>query len=117
MNFEEFHTFCLAKKGVEEFFPFDQKTIVYKVGGKIFALADTEQFSSINLKCNPEKALELRETFSAVIPGYHMNKKHWNTVYVNSDVSDLLLRELINESYQLVFQSLTKKLQHEIALG
>ena len=117
MNFEEFHTFCLAKKGVEEFFPFDQKTIVYKVGGKIFALADTELFRSINLKCEPEKALELRETFSAIIPGYHMNKKHWNTVQLNADVSDVLIRELIDHSYQLVFQSLPKKLRYEITLG
>lgn len=117
MNFEEFHTFCLAKKGVQEFFPFDFKTIVYKVGGKIFALANSEDFTSINLKCEPEKALELRETFASVNPGYHMNKKHWNTVHLNSDVTDLLLYELINDSYQLVFESLSKKLQHEIALG
>ncbi len=117
MNIEEFYTFCLSKKGVVEIFPFDRKTLVFKVGGKMFSLADVDGFYSINLKCSPEQAIEYRERFSAVEPGYHMNKKHWNTVYLNNDVDDVLLKKMIDESYDLVFNSLSKKLQHEIAMG
>ena len=117
MNIEEFYTFCLEKKGVEETFPFDQKTLVFKVGGKMFSLADVEDFTSINLKCNPEKAVDYRERFSAVKPGYHMNKKHWNTVYLHDDVDDVMLKSMIDESYDLVFKSLSKKLQNEIEMG
>lgn len=117
MTFEEFYTLCITKKGTEAFFPFDQKTIVFKVGGKIFCLADTEDFTSINLKCDPEKAIDYRERFSGVIPGYHMNKKHWNTVSLFGDVDDVLLKRMIDESYNLIFNSLSKKVQHEIEMG
>jgi predicted DNA-binding protein (MmcQ/YjbR family) len=117
MNIEEFYTYCLQKKGVTEHFPFDQQTLAFKAGGKIFALTDVISFNSINLKCNPEKAIELRERFLAIQPGFHMNKKHWNTVILNEDVDDQLLKELIDHSYFLVFQSLPKKIRDEVALG
>jgi predicted DNA-binding protein (MmcQ/YjbR family) len=117
MNIEEFYTYCLQKKGVTEHFPFDQQTLAFKVVGKIFALTDVISFNSINLKCNPEKAIELRERFLAIQPGFHMNKKHWNTIILNEDVDDQLLKELIDHSYFLVFQSLPKKIRDEVALG
>lgn len=88
-----------------------------KVGGKMFALTDVHDFTSINLKCNPEKAIELREQFAGISPGYHMNKKHWITVRLNEDVSDTLLQELISESYTLVYDSLPKKVKHELEMG
>jgi len=117
MTFDFFCNYCLAKKSVVEAFPFNEVTLVFKVGGKMFALADVIEFSSINLKCNPEKAVELRERFMAVQPGYHMSKKHWNTVELLSDVDDKLLMELIDDSYQLVVESLPKKIKYEIEVG
>lgn len=111
MNIEDYRTFCLSFQYVTEEFPFDSKTLVFKVHGKIFALMNVDDFRSINLKCNPEKAIDLRETYQAVRPGYHMNKKHWNTITLFSDVSDELLLELTEHSYDLVFQSLPKKLR------
>lgn len=117
MHIESFREFCLALKGVTEGFPFDQKTIVFKVGGKMFALADIETFDSFNVKCDPELAIELRERFQAVKPGYHMNKTHWNTVYVDRDLADNELFQQIEHSYQLILASLPKKTQHEIQGG
>jgi predicted DNA-binding protein (MmcQ/YjbR family) len=117
MNIEEFYAYCLQKKGVSEHFPFDEQTLVFKVGTKIFALTDVTSFRSINLKCNPEKAIELREEYAAVQPGYHMNKKHWNTIILFSDLDDQLIKELIDHSYNLVLNSLPKKMRDEIALG
>lgn len=114
MNIESFRDYCLAKPGVTEGFPFDNKTLVFKVMGKMFALTDVDEFKSVNLKCDPEYAIELRETFQAVNPGYHMSKKHWNTVTNNSDVPDKLLQEMIDQSYDLVVKSLTKKLRDEL---
>ncbi len=118
MNIQQLYEFCLSKKGVTEHFPFDEDTLVFKVGGKMFALTSLSNWekekASINLKCNPEKAVELRATYEAVNPGYHMSKVHWNTIDFNSDVNDKLICELINHSYHLVFKSLTKKLQSEI---
>jgi len=111
---EDIRTYCISKKGVEETFPFDQSTLVFKVMGKMFALCDVDNFESINLKCDPERAIELRETYQGVLPGWHMNKTHWNTVKVNVDVPQKLLLELIDLSYALVVSSLTKKLQHEL---
>ncbi len=104
-------------KGTEETFPFDQQTLVFKVGGKMYALADVEQFASVNLKCDPEKAIDLRERYAGILPGWHMNKTHWNTVQLNNDVDDVLLRELIQHSYELIFAALPKKVRDEIALG
>jgi predicted DNA-binding protein (MmcQ/YjbR family) len=117
MNFEEFREYCLGKPFVSEGFPFDQQTLVLKVAGKMFALSNVDEFNSINLKCDPEKAIELRETFAGIQPGYHMNKKHWNTVSVNEDVSRSLIIELIDHSYDLVFNSLPKKTRDELTLG
>ena len=116
MNIEEYRDYCMAKKGVTEGFPFDQKTLVFKVMGKMFALTDVDGFVSINLKCDPERALDLREQFHAVQPGYHMSKKHWNTVTVNDDAPDKNIYEWIDDSYDLVVKSLTKKLKEELKL-
>ena len=114
MNIKEYREFCLSKPGVSEGFPFDNKTLVFKVMGKIFALTDVDEFVGINLKCDPEYALELREKYEGVIAGYHMSKKHWNTVSTSSDVSDKTLRHLINHSYELVVSKLTKKQKEEL---
>lgn len=103
----------MLKPGVSEGFPFDQRTLVFKVHGKMFALVDVDTFDSVNLKCDPEKAIEYREQYHAIQPGYHMNKKHWNTVLLNNDVSDRFLLELIDHSFELVYQSLPKKVRDE----
>lgn len=109
MNVEEFRAYCLNKKGVTEDFPFNETTLVFKVMGKLFALTDLELFASINLKCDPNMALELRERFMAVRPGYHMNKKHWNTIDIDGSISSSLLKELIDHSYELVVSKLSLK--------
>ncbi|MEI6823200.1 MAG: MmcQ/YjbR family DNA-binding protein [Bacteroidota bacterium] len=114
MNIEELREYCLAKKGVTESFPFDEATLVFKVSGKMFALTDLVDAFSVNLKCDPEKAIELREQYPCVIPGYHMNKQHWNTVVIDGSVNDKLLKEWIDQSYDLIVKSLTKKQQQEI---
>ncbi len=114
MNIEEFRNFCLSMKGVTEDFPFDQQALVFKVMGKMFALTDVDSFESINLKCKPEKAIELREHYPAVLPGYHMNKKHWNTVLTNGEIPDLLLKQWTRDSYDLVVAGLTKKLRQDL---
>jgi predicted DNA-binding protein (MmcQ/YjbR family) len=92
----------------EECFPFDENTLVFKVAGKMFALTDIVDAFSINIKCDPEKALELREHYDCVQPGYHMNKKHWNTIIIDGTVSDALLKEWIDHSYDLIVRSLSK---------
>ena len=119
MHIEQLRDFCIAKKGVTEHFPFDESTLVFKVMNKMFALVGLNNWEKgeqkINLKCDPEKALELRGEYEGVISGFHMNKKHWNTVFINtSDVSDNLVAELINHSYDLVVKGLTKKLKEEL---
>jgi predicted DNA-binding protein (MmcQ/YjbR family) len=114
MNIEEYRDYCLAKKGVTESFPFDKTTLVFKVMNKMFALTGIESFEFVNLKCTPEKAIELREEFNGVLPGYHMSKKHWNSVYPNKDVPDKLIYQLIDDSYYLIVSSLTKTLQKEL---
>ena len=118
MNLETYYEYCLSKKGVTEHFPFDEDTLVFKVGGKMFALSSLSQWekgqSSVNLKCDPERAEELRAEYDDIQPGFHMSKTHWNTIAVNESVSDALVKELIDHSYELVFKSLTKKLQSEI---
>jgi predicted DNA-binding protein (MmcQ/YjbR family) len=118
MNIENFYDYCLSKKGVTEHFPFDEDTLVFKVGGKMFALSSLSQWEkgepSVNLKCDPERALELRAQYEGIEPGYHMSKQHWNTVAVNSGVDGQLLKDLITHSYDLVLNSLSKKLQAEI---
>ena len=118
MNLETYYEYCLAKIGATEHFPFDEDTLVFKVGGKIFALSSLSQWEkgrpSMNLKCDPERAEELRAEYDDIRPGFHMSKKHWNTIAVNAAVPDSLIKELIDHSYELVFKSLTKKMQSEI---
>jgi predicted DNA-binding protein (MmcQ/YjbR family) len=116
MNIEEYRDHCLRKPGVTEGFPFDNKTIVFKVMNKMFALTGVEDFVSINLKCDPELAIELREEFHSINPGFHMNKKHWNTIETNGDVTDKKMFELTDLSYNLVVKGLTKKLKEELKL-
>ena len=114
MNIEELRTYCLKMKGVTESFPFGENTLVFKVMGKMYALSNLDGDLSINLKCEPEKAIELREHYPAVQPGYHMNKKHWNTIYIDGSVDDNLIRKWIENSYKLVVESLTGKLKNEL---
>ena len=106
MDIETYRNYCLGKKGVTEEFPFDENTLVYKVMGKMFALADIDTFESINLKCNPEKAIQLREAYEGVTPGYHMNKKHWNMVRTDRSIPDKLIYQWIDASYRLVVDKL-----------
>ena len=115
MNIESLREYCLNKPGVEETLPFGPDTLVYKVGGKMFLLTglDEEQLS-FNVKCDPEKAIELREEHSCVLPGYHMNKKHWNTIVVDGSVSTKQLKEWIDESYELVKESLPKNARDKL---
>lgn len=115
MNIEDFRLYCLAKPGVDESFPFGEDTLVFKVMGKVFALTglDSEAFA-VNLKCDPQRALELRESYPQVRPGYHMNKKHWNTVEFENGLDEALLLEMIDHSYELVVGKLPKKLQESL---
>lgn len=119
MNIEQLRDFCIHKKGVTEHFPFDDVTLVFKVMNKMFALSGLDRWErgdeSVNLKCDPEKSEELRGEYEGINPGFHMSKKHWNTITINtSDVSDDLVRELINHSYDLVVKGLTKKAKIEL---
>lgn len=111
MRLDEILEHCQKKKGVEETFPFDQNTLALKVFGKIFLLTDIVNPVSINLKCDPEKAMELREKYESVLPGYHMNKKHWNTVMLNGNFTKKELLEWIDHSYELIYNSLPAKLK------
>src|SRR4051812_11655256 len=116
MNIEEFREYCLSKPGVTEELPFGDNTLVFKVLGKIFALTSlTSEVFSVNLKCDPEKAIQLREAYANVKPGYHMNKQHWNTVHVNGSISRGELCEWINDSYSLVVAKLPKAQQLSLA--
>jgi predicted DNA-binding protein (MmcQ/YjbR family) len=116
MNVEALRTYCLAKPSATESFPFDDTTLVFKVGNKIFALLDTESRpTTMALKCDHERAVQLREEFDAVQPGYHMNKKHWNTITVDNSLKSRDLHDWIDHSYELVFQSLTKAVRAQLA--
>ena len=109
MNIEQIQKYSQKKKAVTEEFPFDEEALVFKVAGKIFLLASLESIPlQINLKCDPEKAIELREEFETVQPGYHMNKKHWNTIIIDGTVPTRNLFEWIDDSYSLVIVGLTK---------
>ena len=103
MNIETLREYCLLKQGAEETLPFGPDTLVYKVGGKVFLLTglDSEDLR-FNVKCDPDKAIELREVFTCVQPGFHMNKKHWNTIVADGSVPDKQLKEWIDHSYELV---------------
>lgn len=116
MNVEDLRDYCLALAGVTESFPFDESTLVFKVGPKIFALMSLEADPPrVNLKCDPLFAIELREQYqTAVLPGYHMNKKHWNTIVCNGELSNTQIKNMIEASYNLVFNSLTKVCQNAI---
>ena len=114
MNIEELREYCLSLPGTSEGLPFDETTLVFKAGKKMFALTDLEDPLFVNLKCDPDKAIEIREQYPAVQPGHHMNKKHWNTVHIDGSVSDNLLRDWIRESYDLVVNKMTKKEREEL---
>jgi predicted DNA-binding protein (MmcQ/YjbR family) len=116
MNIEELRLYCIAKKAVSESFPFDEDTLVFKVMGKMFALISISESDSVNLKCDPEYATELREKYTSVRAGFHMNHKHWNTVLLNDDASDKLIYQLIDHSYEMVIKGFTKKLKLEYEL-
>ncbi|HEX8515043.1 MAG TPA: MmcQ/YjbR family DNA-binding protein [Bacteroidia bacterium] len=110
MNIEELREYCIKKKAVEETLPFGPDTLVFKVAGKIFLLAGLDSRPlQFNVKCDPENAITLREQYSNVLPGYHMNKKHWNTVIADGSTSNKLLKEWIDHSYDIVAKGLTKK--------
>ncbi len=112
MNVEEIRDYCIKKKAVTESFPFDSETLVFKVAGKVFLLMGIESNPvQFNVKCNPEKAIELRENYSCVLPGYHMNKAHWNTILCNGLASKKLIFNWIDDSYNLIVASLPKRLR------
>ena len=115
-EFEHIRERCLSKFAVTESFPFDEKTMVWKVAGKVFAIADVDDFRGVSLKCNPERAIELREQFEGVRPGWHLNKKHWNSVSAERDVEWSLACDLLDHSYACVVQGLTKKSRMEHGL-
>jgi predicted DNA-binding protein (MmcQ/YjbR family) len=114
MNIQAYRMYCLSKAGTSEATPFDVSTLVFKVGEKIFAICNIDSFEFINLKCDPERAIELRERYDFIRPGWHMNKQHWNSVHLHEGITDDLLSELIDHSYELILSSLSKKLQAEI---
>lgn len=115
MTLEEFRTHCAAYPGFSEDLPFGPEVLAFRVGGRIFALMDVDAFESVNLKCDPERAVDLREQHAGITPGYHMNKRHWNTVRTDGSVPHRLLLELARHSYELVRASLPGKLRD--ALG
>lgn len=118
MNIEDVREYCLSVKGAEECFPFDETTIVFKVMGKMFAYMGLERRDDgfmLNLKCDPEKAIELREKYECVIPGYHSNKKYWNSIFIEQNMSDDELKYWINHSVEEVIKKLPKKQQAEYA--
>lgn len=115
MNIELLREYCLAKKGVSEETPFDDVTLVYKVMGKMFALVSIDGSPlSVNLKCNPDWAIELREQYPAVLPGYHMSKVHWNTILLDGSIPWKLICEWVEHSYTLVVTGLPGKLKKEL---
>ena len=114
MNIEELRDYCLLKPLVTECFPFDATTLVFKVADKMFALIDLEESTKVNLKCDPELVDELRDRYAEVEPGYHMSKKHWNTIFIESVDNEQQLRTWIDESYELVIKGLTKKEQKQL---
>lgn len=116
MNIEELREYCLSKKAVTETFPFDEFALVFKVGSKLFAITNIKTGNTVNLKNLPEENLELRERYQGIEPGYHMNKKHWNTIQTQTDVPKEELMRQIDISYELVRKSLTKKEKMELGL-
>nr|NQU92234.1 MmcQ/YjbR family DNA-binding protein [Bacteroidota bacterium] len=116
MNVEEVREYCLAKKAVTESTPFDDVTLVFKVAGKMFAIIPLDELElSIALKCDPEAAVALREKYPSVKPGYHLNKKHWNTVHLDGMIHRDLVMQWIDDSYNLIVKGLTRK-QRELLI-
>jgi predicted DNA-binding protein (MmcQ/YjbR family) len=114
MDMETLREYCLRKAGAEESFPFGEQTLVFKVGGKIFLLASLAEGNRFNAKCDPDRAVELRERYEEVQPGYHMNKRHWNTVRMDGGLKAKEIREMIHHSYEIVVKALPKKLREGI---
>lgn len=114
MNIEELREFCLSFKGAGENFPFDEEILVFSVKGKMFCLTNINQYERINLKCDPDEAIELREQYAEVTAGWHMNKKHWNSVRIDGKIPNKLLKTWIVNSYDLVVKGLPKKAQREL---
>ncbi|AEK23801.1 MmcQ/YjbR family DNA-binding protein [Capnocytophaga canimorsus] len=114
MDIEELREFCLSLNASEESFPFDDEILVFSVKGKMFCLVNIAKYEFINLKCDPEEAIGLREQYAEVTAGWHMNKKHWNSVYINGKISNNLLKKWIVNSYNLVIKGLPKKIQEEL---
>ena len=114
MNIEDLRIYCLNKQAVTESFPFDETSLVFKVKNKMFAILSLDGDLAISLKCNPERAIELREKYPAIIPGYHLNRKLWNTIYIDDSISGKLITELIDHSYALIVASLPNKLKQEL---
>ncbi len=119
MNIEQLRDYCLAKKGVTEHFPFDEDVLVFKVGNKMFLLTSLKNWeqneATINVKCDPEYALELRANYESVQPGYHMSKVHWNTISLNKgELAISLVKQMIDDSYDLIVNSLTKKIRETL---
>lgn len=114
MNIEEIRDYCLAKPGVTEDMPFGEDTLVFRVGEKLFLLTSLSQGDRFNVKCDPERAIELREQHTEVQPGYHMNKKHWNTVHTNGSLSRREICDMIDHSYDLVLKTLPKNIREQI---
>ncbi|MDL2228239.1 MmcQ/YjbR family DNA-binding protein [Bacteroidales bacterium OttesenSCG-928-K03] len=113
MNIEDIREYCLSKPMADEAMPFDDETLVFRVGEKMFALIALEKAAAVNLKCDPERALDLRERHHEITEGYHMSKKHWNTVSLLGNLSDKFIIELIDHSYDLVYKSLPKKIKDQ----
>ncbi len=114
MNSEQIREYCLNLPAVTEDMPFGDDTLVFRIKNKIFALLNLEGEIRLNLKCDPERAIALREEFSAIIPGYHMNKAHWNTLIMNDSLKVELIRSLIDHSYELIIESLPKAVKEEL---
>mgnify|MGYP002527094200 FL=1 len=114
MTLDHFREYCLSLKGTTEEMPFDENTLVFKVFGKMFALTNLENFEYTNLKCDPEKSITLREEYMEVTPAWHMNKKHWNSVSFEGDLSDQQIESWVADSYNLVVKNMPKKLKIEL---
>src|SRR5438045_6572960 len=118
MDLAKFREYCLAKPNATEGTPFGPDTLVFKVGGKIFAIGSLDDVPArVNLKCDPDLALELRDRYEQVRPGYHMNKKHWNTVEIESGIPDAELKKMIDHSYELVLRTLPKVKREKLLKG
>lgn len=115
MDIERFREYCLKKNGATECMPFDDESLVFKVMDKMFVLLDLSGSNWANLKCDPERALDLRDLYPDIMPAYHMNKKHWNTINLSGCLPDNMILELVDHSYNLVVAKLTRKAKEELS--